>query len=81
MKVLKLNELKVADSLKVEGRMKEPVYVANIITTYRDDLDRKLLKGEESNLTKTFNRTFTKGYIFHEDKMNIAIINKPNNYG
>jgi putative protease len=76
-----INELKVADSLKVEGRMKEPVYVANIIKTYRDALDGKLLKGEEFNLTKTFNRTFTKGYIFHEDKKNIANIDKPNNYG
>jgi putative protease len=76
-----INELKVADSLKVEGRMKEPVYVANIIKTYRDALDGKLLKGEEFNLTKTFNSTFTKGYIFHEDKKNIANIDKPNNYG
>ena len=76
-----IDELKVADSLKVEGRMKEPVYVANIIKTYRDALDGNLTKGEEFNLTKTFNRTFTKGYIFHEDKKNITNIDKPNNYG
>ncbi len=76
-----IDELKVADSLKIEGRMKEPVYVANIIKTYRDALDGKLLKGEDFNLTKTFNRTFTKGYIFHEDKKNIVNIDKPNNYG
>ena len=76
-----IDELKVADSLKIEGRMKEPVYVANIIKTYRDALDGKLLKGEDFNLAKTFNRTFTKGYIFHEDKKNIVNIDKPNNYG
>lgn len=76
-----IDELKVADSLKIEGRMKEPVYVANIIKTYRDALDGKLIMGEDFNLTKTFNRTFTKGYIFHEDKKNIVNIEKPNNYG
>ena len=65
-----INELKVADSLKIEGRMKEPVYVANIIKTYRDALDGKISRGEEFNLYKTFNRTFTKGYIFGEDKKN-----------
>lgn len=76
-----INDLKVADSLKVEGRMKEPIYVANIIKTYRDALDGKLKKGEDFNLSKTFNRTFTKGYIFHEDKKDIVNIDKPNNFG
>ena len=76
-----INELKVADSLKIEGRMKEPVYVANIIKTYRDALDGNMTKGEDFNLYKTFNRTFTKGYIFGEDKKNITNIDKPNNYG
>lgn len=76
-----IDSLKIADSLKIEGRMKEPVYVANIIKTYRNALDSKLAKGEDFNLLKTFNRTFTKGYIFGEDKKNITNVLKPNNFG
>lgn len=76
-----IDELKIADSLKVEGRMKEPIYVANIIKTYRAALDGNLGKNDIDNLKKTFNRTFTKGYIFHEDKKDITNIFKPNNFG
>lgn len=76
-----IDEIKIADSLKIEGRMKEPAYVANIIHIYRNALDGKATKEDFDNLTKTFNRTFTKGYIFHEDKKDISNIQKPNNYG
>lgn len=76
-----INELKGIDSLKIEGRMKEPAYVANVISSYREALDGKATKLTKENLTKTFNRTFTKGYIFSEDKKNITNIDKPNNYG
>ena len=78
-----IKDLMVADSLKIEGRMKEPAYVANIINTYRQKLDNPNLntKDLQKNLTKTFQRTFTKGYIFHEDKKDITNIEKPNNYG
>lgn len=75
----KIEELKFADSLKIEGRMKEPVYVANVIQAYRKALDSK--KKEKYYLHKTFNRTFTKGYIFNEDKKNIVNPLKPNNFG
>ena len=30
-----INEYKDIDSLKIEGRMKEPAYVANVVSTYR----------------------------------------------
>lgn len=76
-----VNQLKDIDSLKIEGRMKEPAYVANIVSTYRKALDGKITQIDKNNLVKTFNRTFTKGYIFHEDKKNITNIQKPNNYG
>ena len=76
-----INELKIADSLKIEGRMKEPVYVANVVSAYRAALDHDILKLKEIKLNKTFNRTFTKGYIFHEDKKNISNISRPNNFG
>ena len=74
-----IDDLKGIDSLKIEGRMKEPEYVSNVVSIYRKALD-----GQEvdiNNLNKTFNRTYTKGYMFHEDKKNITNILRPNNYG
>ena len=76
-----INEYKDIDSLKIEGRMKEPAYVANVVSTYRKALDNQITKADKINLSKTFNRTFRKGYIFHEDKKDITNIDKPNNYG
>ncbi len=78
-----IKDLMVADSLKIEGRMKEPAYVANIVNTYRQKLNNPNMDTKELqiNLTKTFQRTFTKGYLFSEDKKDITNIEKPNNYG
>ena len=76
-----IEQLKDIDSLKIEGRMKEPAYVANVISKYRKALDGKLLAQDKDNLKKTFNRTFTKGYLFHEDPRDITNIQKPNNFG
>ncbi|MDO5521607.1 MAG: peptidase U32 family protein, partial [bacterium] len=67
-----INDLKEIDSLKIEGRMKEPAYVANVISRYRMALDYKITQEDKENLNKTFNRTFTKGYLFHEDKKDIT---------
>lgn len=76
-----INQLKFADSIKIEGRMKEPVYVANVVNTYRKALDGHITNQDKLNLNKTFNRTYTKGYIFNEDKKDIVNIDKPNNFG
>lgn len=76
-----INELKGVDSLKIEGRMKEPAYVANVVSNYRKALDNKVTKADKENLSKTFNRTFTKGYVFHEDKKDITNVQRPNNSG
>ncbi len=76
-----IDDLREIDSLKIEGRMKEPVYVANVVSQYRKALDGKLSLGEAENLSRTFNRTFTKGYIFGEDRRDITNIQKPNNFG
>ena len=76
-----IHEFKGIDSLKIEGRMKESVYVANVISKYRAALDNTLSKNEKQDLEKTFHRTFTKGYLFHEDPKNITNIVKPNNFG
>ena len=76
-----IDDLKDIDSLKIEGRMKEPAYVANVVSKYRMALDHKITEEDRENLSKTFNRTFTKGYLFHEDPKDITNILRPNNYG
>lgn len=76
-----IEDLKEIDSLKIEGRMKEPAYVANVVSKYRMALDHKVTEKDKEDLSKTFNRTFTKGYLFHEDQKDITNIQRPNNVG
>lgn len=76
-----IDDLRGIDSLKIEGRMKEPAYVANVVSSYRKALDNKITDADKDNLKKTFNRTFTKGYLFHEKKKDLTNILRPNNYG
>lgn len=76
-----IDDLKEIDSLKIEGRMKEPAYVANVVSTYRKALDGQVTETDKDNLNKTFNRTYTKGYIFHEDPKEITNVLRPNNFG
>ena len=76
-----IEELRGIDSLKIEGRMKEPAYVANVVSKYRKALDKKITEEDKANLSKTFHRTFTKGYLFHEDNKDITNIARPNNVG
>ena len=76
-----IEQLKDIDSLKIEGRMKEPAYVANVVSKYRQALDGSVTEEDKENLKKTFNRTFTRGYLFHEDPKDLTNIQKPNNFG
>ncbi|HAS74450.1 MAG TPA: peptidase U32 [Clostridiales bacterium UBA8960] len=76
-----IEDLREIDSLKIEGRMKEPAYVANVVSKYRMALDHKVTAEDKDDLSKTFNRTFTKGYLFHEDKKEITNVQRPNNFG
>ncbi len=76
-----IDDLKEIDSLKIEGRMKEPAYVANVVSKYRLALDHKITEEDKEDLSKTFNRTFTKGYLFHEDPIDITNTLRPNNTG
>ena len=77
----RIEELKTLDSLKIEGRMKEPSYVANVVSKYRRALDGIATAKDKDELKKTFNRTFTKGYLFGEEPKNLTNIQKPNNFG
>ncbi|MGN0711929.1 MAG: DUF3656 domain-containing protein [Anaerovoracaceae bacterium] len=76
-----IDELKEIDSLKIEGRMKEPAYVANVVAQYRMALDGRANEEDKENLNKTFNRTYTKGYLFNEEPKDITNIRRPNNFG
>lgn len=61
------------DSLKIEGRMKRPEYVYQVVSLYRKAIDSYINTGK-SNITendikemkKLFNREFTTGYLFNE---------------
>ena len=76
-----IKDLKEIDSLKIEGRMKEPSYVANVVSKYRKAIDSTIDSKDKEELYKTFNRTYTKGYLFNEDKKEITNVSRPNNYG
>ncbi len=72
-------------SIKIEGRMRSPEYVAIVIDIYRNALDSiakgrwKTKKEDINNLKFAFNRGFTSGYIL--EKNNIMGRNRPGNRG
>lgn len=75
-------------SLKIEGRMKRPEYVATVISAYRDAIvnyieskDSKIDSERIEELYTIFNRKFTCGYILGEVGEDIMNSNKPNNRG
>lgn len=64
------------DSLKVEGRMKSKEYVAIVTKTFRKAIDSyyqnkkiEITNQDKINLLKTYNRGFTKGYLFNADNI------------
>ena len=75
-------------SLKIEGRMKRPEYVYQVVTFYRRIIDN-YLKNKTVNITekdikelkKLFNREFTKGFLFKEDNNNYVNEERPNHIG
>jgi putative protease len=90
-----LAELKQAGirSLKVEGRMKRPEYVATVIRLYRQALKRLedplegsvvgslLTSGEHQELLQVFNRDFTSGYFRENLGAELMSYSRPNNRG
>ncbi|MGC7873823.1 DUF3656 domain-containing U32 family peptidase [Desulfosporosinus sp. SYSU MS00001] len=77
-------------SLKVEGRMKRPEYVATVIRLYRKALDQIERQGENGPLLTTeehqellqiFNRDFTKGYLKENPGADLMSYSRPNNRG
>lgn len=84
-------------SLKIEGRMKSPEYVASVVSVYRkyiDIIEQKRLTENKSNknievstqdmhqLLQSFNRGgFSKGYLLGKTGPNMMAYEKPKNWG
>lgn len=71
-------------SLKIEGRMKRPEYVATIVSNYRRALDQGLetiTEQDKNNITQIFNRQFTKGIILDDFGENFISYDRPDNRG
>ena len=74
-------------SLKIEGRMKSPEYVAIVVSTYRRALDA-IASGSNSSspdaiqdLCLTFNRGLTSGYLFGKRGNDLMGREAPDNRG
>ena len=74
-------------SLKIEGRMKSPEYVAIVVSTYRRALDAAaagtFIPDETAvrDLTLSFNRGFTRGYLFGDHGGKLMGRDRPDNRG
>lgn len=75
-------------SLKIEGRMKSKEYVYSVVSSYRKTIDyyyktKKVINDPLINekLLVTFNREFTKGYLFKESNHLLTNIKNVNHQG
>src|SRR5699024_9060209 len=73
-----LNEAGV-DSLKLEGRLKRPEYVAEIVRNYRQALDGE--NYDIGRIKQVFNRNFTEGLPFGEFGDDFITQDRPGNRG
>ncbi len=78
------------DSLKIEGRMKNPSYVASTVSAYREaldalydgKLDHKLIKKLTENMSEIYNRGgFTEGYFNKKNGKDMMSLKRPNHNG
>lgn len=67
------------DSLKLEGRMKNPEYVKIITSEYRKKIDNA--KYKPINLERVFHRTYTNGFVFNADRKDVVDTSKRNREG
>jgi putative protease len=74
-------------SLKIEGRMKSPEYVATVVSIYRRALDAIAMgdwtpdDADMRDLALAFNRGFTKGYLFGDRLAALMGRDQPDNRG
>lgn len=75
------------NSLKIEGRMKRPEYVATVVKHYRQAIDcyyahiQPNLTKANQELLQIFNRKFTSGYFFGNQGADLMQHKKPDNGG
>ena len=74
-------------SLKIEGRMKRPEYVAIVVGSYRHAIDSyyagsfAVMDDDTKALTQIFNRDFTTAYMEKKQGRNMMSDKRPNNRG
>lgn len=71
-------------SLKIEGRMKRPEYVATVVKNYRKALDQgseNISYEDKRDLAQIFNRDFTKGLTFGDFGKEFMSFERPDNRG
>ncbi len=76
-------------SLKIEGRMKRPEYVATVVRIYREALDSyiqdppnfKVTEHMMNALLQAFNRGFTNAYFLEDPGRELMSYQRPNNRG
>lgn len=75
-------------SFKIEGRMKRPEYVAQVVAYYRQAIDayyanKKFIVDESinRNLELIFHRQFTLGHLFHQSGKDLMNSYRPNHMG
>lgn len=73
-------------SLKIEGRMRRPEYVATVGRVYRQAIDScdhtaAIGKTEKAAVTQVFNRDFTCGYFSGNPGIGLMSHQRPNNRG
>ena len=75
-------------SLKIEGRMKRPEYVATVVRTYREAIDTHyagkgyaVTQEERDDLAQIFNRDFTVAYLKGRPGKAMMSDRRPNNRG
>ncbi len=72
------------DSLKIEGRMKRPEYVATIVDKYRKAIDNgvdSISEDDKKDIEQIFNRRFTKGLTFEDFGDSFIAYDRPDNRG
>ena len=75
-------------SLKIEGRMKRPEYVATVVGTYRQAIDTfyagegyQVSEAAHDHLAQIFNRDFTTAYLVDRPGKGMMSDRRPNNRG
>lgn len=75
--IKKLKDIGI-ESIKIEGRMKDPKYVFEAVSYYKNLIDENRV---EENVSEIFNRGYSKGYFYGNDEEKIMNKNFSFNLG